>query len=149
MRETILNKLKQEHRQVEFLMAQIEHCHDVAQKKDLYLELEALLLAHMEGEERTLYSELKLLDTDEAAFQLANRADQEHRLVKELMASLDQIGIENQEWKRLFDELKMRILEHVEEEETELFAEAKDDFSSDELADFAEEFEKLKHQISL
>jgi hypothetical protein len=149
MRETILNKLKQEHRQVEFLMAQIEHCHDIAQKKSLYLELEALLLAHMEGEERTLYSELKQVDADEEAFHLASDADQEHRGIKELMAQLDQTGIENQDWKRVFDELKARIQEHVEEEETELFAEAREDFSLDELADFAEEFEKLKHQISL
>ena len=148
MRETILSKLKHEHRQIESLLTQIETCHDIVQKKALYLDLEAQLLPHMEGEERTLYAELKQVESDEQAFRLARLADLEHRRVKELLAQLDQIGIENQDWSRAFADLKSHIKEHFQEEETDLFAEAKEDFSAEELAEFADNFEKVKHHIS-
>lgn len=147
MSESILNTLREEHRQTEHLMELIDRCEDVAQKKELYLQLKAELMLHMKGEEQTLYAHLMDDVGDEEAEELAQHADEEHREVKNLLARLDNTGIESPEWKMLFQLLKENVQKHVEEEESALFTEAKEDFSKEELEDFGNEFEEAKSHI--
>lgn len=147
MSESILNTLREEHRQSEHLMELIERCEDVAQKKELYLQLKAELILHMKGEEQTLYAHLMDDVGDEEAEELAQHADEEHQEVKNLLARLDNTGIESPEWKMLFQLLKENVQKHVEEEESSLFTEAKEDFSKEELEDFGDEFEEAKSHI--
>jgi hemerythrin-like domain-containing protein len=149
MSESILNKLREEHRQVAQVMSQIEECQDVVRKKELYLLLKEILIPHMEGEEQTLYSHLRNDVHDEEAEELAEHAGEEHREVKFLFAKLDNIGIESDEWDSTFAEMKAAVEKHVDEEESELFTEAKEDFSKEELMEFADDFDEIKHHTSL
>lgn len=145
MSESILTILRQEHRKAGLMMDQIDSCRDLARKKELYLQLKEDLFLHMEGEEKTIYGHLKDDVGDEEAEDLAIHASEGHQEVKELFASLDNTGIESDEWDSTFRRLKEAFLQHVEEEESELFTEAKEDFSREELQDFADEFEDAKH----
>lgn len=147
MSESILNTLREEHRQVEKLLSQIETSPDVVAKKELYLQLKDVLIPHMEGEEQTIYAHLIDDVHDEEAEEVAMHAEEEHSEVKDLLSKLDNIGIENNEWNTTFQLLKKNILKHVEEEEGALFAEAKEDFSKEELMEFGDEFEDAKQHI--
>lgn len=147
MSESILTTLREEHRQSEHLMDMIEHCADVAEKKELYLQLKAELILHMKGEEQTLYAHLLDDVGGEEAEELAQHADAEHQGVKSLLARLDNTGIESPEWKMLFQLLKETFQKHVKEEESALFSEAKEDFSKEELENFGDEFEEVKSHI--
>lgn len=147
MSDSILNMLREEHRKAEELMAQVESCEDIVRKKELYLELKEELIPHMEGEEQTLYAHLMEDVHDEEAEEVAQIADEEHHQVKKLLEKLDNIGIESDEWDSTFRQMKQAVQKHVEEEESNLFAEAKQDFSKEELIEFAEEFEDVKHHI--
>jgi iron-sulfur cluster repair protein YtfE (RIC family) len=147
MSESILNTLREEHRQSEHLMELIERCEDVAQKKELYLQLKSELILHMKGEEQTLYVHLMDDVGDKEAGKLAQQADAEHQEVKDLLSRLDNTGIESPEWKMLFQLLKDNFHKHVEEEENALFSEAKEDFSKEELEDFGDEFKEAKSHI--
>ncbi len=148
MSESILNTLKDEHRHSEEIMLQIEQSKDVVQKKELYLQLKEDLLAHMEGEERTLYAHLIDDVHDEEAEEVALQAEDEHQEARDLMSKLDNMGIETVGWETTFKELKKCIIKHVEEEESALFAEAKEDFSKEELMEFGDEFNEVKQHLS-
>lgn len=147
MSESILNTLREEHRQVDHLMSQIETCTDVVRKKELYLQMKEELIPHMEGEEQTIYAHLIEDVHDEEAEEVAQHAEDEHYQVKKLLSKLDNIGIESDEWDSTFRVLKDSVRKHVEEEESALFAEAKEDFSKEELMEFGDEFEEAKLHI--
>lgn len=149
MSESILNTLREEHRQCEELMSQIETTLDIVHKKELYLQLKEDLIPHMEGEERTLYAHLIEDVHDEEAEEVALHAEDEHQEVKELFYKLDGLGIESEEWKTTFRQLHENVRKHVEEEENELFAEAKEDFSKEELIEFGDEFIEAKQLTQL
>ena len=148
MSESILNTLRAEHRQTESILNKISDCSDVVRKKELYLQLKEGLIPHMEGEERTIYAHLLEDVHDEEAEEVAQHAEDEHQEVKELLAKLDNTGIESEEWNTIFEQLKVCVFKHVAEEESDLFAEAKADFSKAELIEFDEEFSEAKQHIS-
>lgn len=147
MSESILNTLREEHRHVDEIFAQIEATKDVVRKKELYLQMKEELIPHMEGEEATLYAHLIEDVHDEEAEEVAQHAEDEHAEVKQLLSKLDNIGIESDEWDSTFRSLKEAVRKHVEEEESALFAEAKEDFSKQELIEFGDEFEEAKQHI--
>lgn len=148
MSESILNTLRAEHRQTKSILNKISECSDVVRKKELYLQLKEGLIPHMEGEERTIYAHLLEDVHDEEAEEVAQHAEDEHQEVKELLAKLDNTGIESEEWNTTFEQLKKCVFKHVAEEESDLFAEAKEDFSKAELIEFDEEFAEAKQHIS-
>lgn len=148
MSESILKTLREEHRRIERIMVQIESTHDIARKKELYLLLKDELIPHMEGEEKTLYAQLIEDVRGEEAEQVAVIAKAEHQEIKTLLEQLDNLGIENEKWNAIYKDIEDAIRKHVEEEETELFAEAKDDFTREELIELGDEFIEAKTQIS-
>ncbi len=147
MEETILQKLRQEHRGVEAIMAQIEACEDRQKKLRLFEQMKDELIPHMEGEERTLYAKLRNDVHQELAEDIAEDASDEHREVKDIIRKLEGQDVNSSEWDRIFHSLKEHIRFHVAEEESELFEEAKEDFSREELIEIANEFEEVKSHI--
>jgi iron-sulfur cluster repair protein YtfE (RIC family) len=147
MSETILQTLRLEHRQIEVLMEKIDASMDIAQKKEMYLMLKDELMLHMLSEEKTLYAHLEQDVAEDSAGDLAQQADLEHQEVKTIIEQLDNTGIETLEWEMLFQKLKEKFLYHFHKEEEVLFAEAKEDFSREDLEEFADEFQEVKHQL--
>lgn len=148
MEETILSKMKDEHRELQILLLRVERCKDPQKKQEYYEDMKRVLIPHMEGEEQTIYSKLRNDVHDENAEEVANDAVYEHQEIKDMLSMLDDIDIGNEEWNELFSDLKESIQLHVEEEETQLFPEAKEDFSREELINFASEFEEAKSHAS-
>lgn len=144
MEETILTKLKEEHRELQMLLLKVERCKELAKKKEYFRELEDVLVPHMEGEEQTLYAKLKNDVQDEDAAEMANLAGFEHQEIKELLAMLKETEFGTPEWDELYSDMKENIQLHVEEEETDLFNEAKEDFSRDELVQIVSDYEEVK-----
>ena len=149
MSESILNTLREEHRHTEEIMVQIENAKDIVHKKELYLLLKEELIPHMEAEELTIYAHLIEDVHDEEAEEVALHAEDEHQEMKGLLGKLDSIGIESDEWDATFRRLQQCVRQHVEEEESDLFAEAKEDFSKEELMEFGDEFAEVKQHINL
>jgi len=148
MSESILNNLRDDHRNISMLIEQIQVERDVAQKKDLYLQFKTACLLHMEAEELTIYNHLIEDVYEDEAEETAQHCTQDHFQIKQIITYLDNLSIENPEWDMTFQSLKEKIETHIEEEETTLFEEVKQDFSRDELLDFGEEFEDTKSSLS-
>ena len=147
--DTILAKLKDEHRDIKSILNRMQRSSYDRQKMfELYEELKEVLIPHMEGEEQTLYSALRTDVYDETAAELANRADFEHQEVRDILTMMDGEDISTAEWKDLFESLLDLLYQHFEEEEKELFNEAKEDFSRDELVRIGVEYEEAKNHAS-
>lgn len=149
MPETILAKLRQEHREIQNILERIEANNNTERKKELFDEVKSLLVPHMEGEEKTIYAHLRNDVQDETAEAIAEEADFEHHEIRDCMQRLTLLEIDNENWMKEFHSFKEHVNQHVREEETELFDEAKEDFSREELVFFAEEFEEAKHHLSI
>lgn len=149
MNDSIINKLKEEHRQVEGLLDQIQAAHEPTQKSGLFLDLKQALLPHMAGEEQTLYARLRQEVHLPMAEKLAEQAEDEHHQMRVLLQQLDALEIDSEEWEECFQELKSTLQRHVEEEETHLLPEAREDFSREELSRIADDFDQVKAQTSV
>lgn len=144
MNDTILKLLREEHRVIENLFHQIETSREISQKKEFYLVLRETLTLHMVGEEKTLYTHLAQDINEEEAEELAKKAVDDHQEIKNLFIKMDSTWIENPIWETTFQKLKSCFIKHINDEEAVLFKVAKEDFSKEELSEFADEFVEIK-----
>ncbi len=149
MKENILNKLKAEHREVLALIKKIQSAKDLARKKDLFDEVYEALMGHMLGEEETIYAHLKKDAHEIAAEEVAMEAESEHQEIKEILERLAESGVDSISFDEEMNNLNSIVSDHILEEESDLFTEAKDDFSLTELQDFATEYEEAKNHLHL
>ena len=143
MQTSILEILKNEHVQIIQLANKIARTPDKESKKKFYQELKHMLFTHMEAEEQTLYAKLKNEEIDNAQF-LADDAEFEHRQIRDSFEMLEDIEFASQEWIEQFIDIRSSIKEHVDFEESTLFAEAKEDFSDGELLHFSKNYLETK-----
>jgi iron-sulfur cluster repair protein YtfE (RIC family) len=148
MQETIITKLKEEHRGLHIMLLKIERCKDLKKKQIFYEEIKKVLIPHMAGKEQTLYAKIRNEFKAEGATELAKDADYELQQIKGILAMLDEIIFGSDQWNDLFSDLKENILVHLEDEETKVFPEVREDFSRDELVNIALEFKEAKEHAS-
>lgn len=146
MEETILTKIHDEHSLIMSHIKLVEDCQDIQEKHGLYKQLKAELLEHLTGLEKSIYRHLREDVLKESAREISDLSHQEHHQMKEYLQRLNLLSIENQEWPRTFCELKHLVQMHCDMEEMIMFNEAKEDFSREELIEFASEYENSKHE---
>lgn len=146
MQETILNKLRQEHRELDALLEEIADAKTMQLRRDLFKRFKDEMIPHMEGEEATLYAKLRIESHNQYTLDLVQENNFEHHQMKELIQKLNFLPVDAEDWLDAFLLLKELCRIHVEHEESKLFAEAKEGFTPDELIQFATDFEEAKHQ---
>ena len=121
---------------------------DTETREKLFLDLKTELTLHAYIEELFLYPLLK--DKTESK-KITLEAYEEHRLVKSLLEELDNMDKDSEEWIGKFRVLKENVEHHVQEEEGELFAQARNIFSADQAsaigAQIVTEKAKLKASV--
>lgn len=146
MSESILAILRHEHHLVKEWVEKIEGTENFAKKLHYFEELKAVLVPHMKAEEETIYQSLRRVEKDRAASDIADELDLEHHDLKEYLQRLTLMEPDSPGWTREFKSFREHIYQHIEEEESELFEEAKEDFSRLELERLSREFEAAKNQ---
>lgn len=137
----ITTLLKEDHREVENLISQLEGGAD----KDTFLKLKSSLELHTQIEENIYYPALEGIDeTDE----LVSDAYQEHDEVDELLAEMSGTDINSDEFQVLLQQLKESINHHVQEEENELFPQSEEILGAETLEQMGDEMEKMKTKSS-
>jgi hemerythrin-like domain-containing protein len=102
-----------------------------------------ILKMHSEAEEKTVYNVLRDIENDEM---IVLEALEEHGLAKELIADLEAMDYENNWDNEVTAKAKVlaEIVEHhAKEEEEEIFAAARQNFTSLELEALGEEFQRI------
>lgn len=131
--------LKEDHKKVSTLFKEIESASGQG-KTELFDQLKSELDLHANIEETIFYP---ALENTEEARDITLEAYEEHKVVKDLLAELEG-SAPSEEWDAKLTVLRENVEHHVEEEEGELFAKARQALSETEIEEIGNQIAAAK-----
>lgn len=138
--------LKKDHEKVSGLMKRLETTTErgVKTREELFSRLKEELDVHAHIEETIFYPALQIETETE---DITREALEEHKIVKTLLAELDSTAKDDEQWSAKFTVLKEMVEHHVEEEEGEMFTQARQALDKEELDELGEEMNEEKKRM--
>ena len=141
--------LKDDHDRVKKMLAEGEETTERAVKTraEVFGKLKEEMLIHERIEEEIFYPALK---SHPKAKDIVLEGYEEHHVVDEIMGELETTDVSDEAWGAKFKVMKENIEHHIEEEEGEMFKQARAVFSADELEALGTrmlELKKLGQQV--
>ena len=140
-----LTLLKKDHDQVKKMLKDLESTTERAVKtrEELFGKLKTALTVHEQMEETVIYPAMK---EHPKAKEIILEAYEEHDVVDKVLAELDTTPFDDETWHAKLTVMQENLLHHIEEEEKEMFEQARRLFSKDELATLGERMQQIKSQ---
>lgn len=135
--------LKADHKKVSGIFERIDDAgdEDTGARRSLFAQVKSELETHTHIEETIFYPALKqAAETREIVIE----AIEEHQEVKDLLAEIEGIPADSDDWSDKVTELKEAVEHHVEEEEGEMFDKARDVLSQRQIEDLGSRMEAEK-----
>ena len=138
-----LDLLKTDHDKVKRLLAELESTTErgVKTRSELFATIKGELTLHEMIEEEIFYPELK---AHPKAKDVVLEGFQEHHVVDLLMGELEALDVSDETWGPKATVMKENVEHHIEEEEGEMFREARRVFDKRELDDLGRRMEERK-----
>jgi len=133
--------IEEDHNQVSALFKKLTGTQGAGAREALFAELKENLETHSHAEEQVVYAALKAVD---ATRDIALEALEDHQLVADLLQELAAMPQETQGWHEKLQVLQETVQMHVEEEESEIFASARQVLSTEQLEALHERWEEAK-----
>ncbi len=135
--------LKTDHDKVKRLLAELESTTErgVKTRAELFSTIKGELTLHEIVEEEIFYPELK---AHPKAKDIVLEGYEEHHVVDMLMNELEALDVSDETWGAKALVMKENIEHHIEEEEGEMFRQARQVFDTDELEDLGARMESRK-----
>jgi hemerythrin-like domain-containing protein len=129
--------LKTDHNKVKKLLTELESTTErgVKTRSELFATIKAELTVHEIIEEEIFYPELK---AHPKAQDIVLEAFEEHHVVDLLMGDLESLDVSDETWGAKALVMKENIEHHIEEEEGEMFKQARRVFDKQELDELGE-----------
>jgi hemerythrin-like domain-containing protein len=142
-----LKLLKADHDKVKKLLADGESTTERGEKTrtELFATIKGELMVHERIEEEIFYPALR---DHPKAKAIVLEAYEEHDVVDTIMGELENTDVTDETWGAKFKVMKENIEHHIEEEEGEMFKQARSVFESDELEELGTRMEELKTRAS-
>jgi hypothetical protein len=127
----ILDTLKKEHDEVKSLLSDLEGAENAAQRKRLVERIKVALVPHTKAEEKVLYDAVIALKDNDAKID-GHEGYLEHECASKTLKHLDSIAnASSPEHKAAAKVLKELVEHHIEEEESNVWNDAREHFSDD------------------
>jgi len=138
--------LKKDHEKASTLMKKIADSSEGAVKtrEQNFEKLKSELQAHTAAEEEILYPALQEHEETRA---IALEAIEEHKLVEQLLDELEAMDVSSEEWTAKFTVLKENVEHHVEEEEDEMFKQARKVLGKENAEELGRRLEEFKSAV--
>jgi iron-sulfur cluster repair protein YtfE (RIC family) len=138
--------LKEDHDKAKKMLQELEETTERAVKtrQELYRKLKSELVVHEAIEEEIFYPALK---QHAEAKELVLEAYEEHNVVDIVMGEIDRTPVEDETWKAKFTVMKENLEHHIEEEEGEMFTQARDVFDEGTLERLGEQMDARKREL--
>jgi hemerythrin-like domain-containing protein len=142
-----ISLLEEDHRKMKKLLSELESTTErgVKTREDLFATVKDELTVHETIEEEIFYPALK---EHPKTKEIALEAYEEHHVVDMVMAEIEDVPYDDETWGAKFKVMKENIEHHIEEEENEMFKQARQVFEEDELEALGEEMRLRKEQLS-
>jgi hemerythrin-like domain-containing protein len=141
-----LSLLKEDHQKVKKMLAELDRTTErgVKTREELFTKLKGELQVHEAIEEEIFYPALK---EHPKAKELVLEAYEEHNVVDTVMSEIEGVAYDDERWGAKMTVLKENLEHHIEEEETEMFKQARQVFERDELDELGSRMESRKHDL--
>ncbi len=138
-----LSLLKADHDKVKKMLAEGEKTTERGEKTrtELFQTLKAEMMLHERIEEEIFYPALK---EHPKAKDIVLEGYEEHHVVDEIMGELEATPVTDEMWGAKFTVMKENIEHHIEEEEGDMFKQARQVFDADELEQLGARMAELK-----
>ena len=138
--------LREDHRKVKKLLAKIESTTErgVKTRQDLFTKVKQELVVHEAIEEEIFYPALKQHPKTQ---EIAMEAYEEHHVVDTVMAEIEGVAYDDETWGAKFKVMKENLEHHIEEEEGEMFKQARQVFDDAELENLGNRMEMRKKEL--
>ena len=135
--------LEADHKKVKRLLAELDSTTErgVKTRTELFATIKGDLTLHEIVEEEIFYPELK---AHPKAQDIVLEAYEEHHVVDLLMGELEALDVSDETWGAKATVMKENIEHHIEEEEGEMFRQARQVFDAAELDDLGARMEARK-----
>jgi hemerythrin-like domain-containing protein len=135
--------LKADHDKVKKLLGELESTTErgVKTREGLFATIKGELTVHETIEEQIFYPALK---EHPKAKDLVLEAYEEHHVVDQVMAELEGLDVSDETWGAKATVMKENVEHHIDEEEQEMFAQARKVFDKSELEDLGARMEERK-----
>lgn len=139
--------LKADHDKVKGLLTELESTTErgVKVRAELFSTIKGELTVHEIIEEEIFYPELK---AHPKAKDIVLEGYEEHHVVDLLMGELEDLDVADESWGAKAIVMKENIEHHIEEEEGEMFAAARQVFDRDELVQLGERMQARKESAA-
>jgi hemerythrin superfamily protein len=143
----ILDKLRRDHNEVEDLLTKLVDSQNGAERKSLLSKIGKALIPHVRAEEKAVYKAVIALK-GKAHEEDGRKGYLEHSLADKMLSTLGKItNAASPEFSAAAKVLKDLVLNHVEEEERNIWPDVRDNFSAEERLGMAREFEAAKKKV--
>ena len=138
--------LKEDHAKVKKMLADGEETTERAEvgRTELFAKLKEEMLIHERIEEEVFYPALK---EHPKTKEIALEGYEEHHVVDTVMAEIEGVAYDDEKWGAKFKVMKENLEHHIEEEEGEMFKQAKQVFDEDELAQLGKAMLARKEEL--
>lgn len=138
----ITELLREDHREVESLISQLEGGGD----HETFGKIKNALKMHTKIEEEILYPAMEDFDETE---ELVDESYQEHDEVDQLLMEMSGTEPQSEEFQDLLAQLKESIEHHVEEEENKMFPNAESLLGAETLEEMGNKAEQMKNESTM
>jgi iron-sulfur cluster repair protein YtfE (RIC family) len=143
----ILDTLKKEHDEVAELLKQLVASDRAAERKAILQQIRSALVPHLRAEEKVVYNGIYAVK-DKDAKQDSAEGYMEHQLAEKMLVTLEHIdNAMSPEFAAGSKVLKEMITHHVEEEESNVWKDVKNHFSSEQRVEMNKRFLEMKKQV--
>jgi hemerythrin-like domain-containing protein len=141
-----LSLLKEDHDKVKKMLKELETTTErgVKTREELFTRVKHELAIHEAIEEEILYPALK---EHPKTKDIALEAYEEHHVVDTVMAEIEHVAYDDETWGAKFKVMKENLEHHIEEEEGEMFKQAKQVFGPDELTQLGQSMKARKEEL--
>jgi hemerythrin superfamily protein len=142
----ILGTLQAEHDEVQELLEKLTKSDTGREQKALVARIKAALVPHTKAEERVVYDAVLGLKGADAKID-GNEGYIEHGLASETLKKLDKLTANTPEFKAAAKVLKELVDHHIKEEESNIWARVKENFSDEQRARMNRDFLIAKKKV--
>ncbi|MFC3908085.1 hemerythrin domain-containing protein [Legionella dresdenensis] len=143
---SIYTYLKHDHKEVKDIIQQIEDLKssDTEQRDELFNKLKTKVKVHSDAEDKIFY---KPLSKDKETKDEIPHAREEHAEVEEMLDRLSDTSLRGAAWNQLFKHMSQALLHHIEEEENEIFPDARKTLSTAEANEMESAMKAEKKKV--
>jgi hemerythrin superfamily protein len=141
-----MSLLKEDHEKVKKILGELESTTErgVKTREELFTKVKEELVVHEAVEEEIFYPALK---EHSKTKEIALEGYEEHHVVDTVMAEIEGVAYDDEKWGAKFKVMKENLEHHIEEEEGEMFKQARQVFDEDELAQLGESMLARKQEL--